>query len=189
MTNINNNFLNTQAVNDNQVKTKAYADQFHQDNERSRRDVGLGFCIESTDLVKSNQDNNFNENNKTNLDSITVKRDPTSDIELASKNYVDDSIGHGKGLRINQTLENYLKASVGNDVYNLTKNDKIQIADNTITIYPNIGGYLLQSWIIECNDKNNNGKIQYCMKTAKTNKKMVIREQRIYLLWVIVLCI
>ena len=29
---------NTQAVNDNQVITKAYVDQFHQGNERSRRD-------------------------------------------------------------------------------------------------------------------------------------------------------
>ena len=35
--------LNTQAVNDNQVKTKAYKDQFHQEKERSKRDVGLDF--------------------------------------------------------------------------------------------------------------------------------------------------
>ena len=44
--------LNTQAVNDNQVITKAYVDQFHNDNERNRRDVGLSFCNESSDLVK-----------------------------------------------------------------------------------------------------------------------------------------
>ena len=53
----NNNFTNiksitfkTQAVNDNQVTTKAYVDQFHQDNERSRRDIGLDFCNETSYL-------------------------------------------------------------------------------------------------------------------------------------------
>ena len=35
--------LNTQAVNDNQVITKAYVDQLHQEIERSRRDGGLDF--------------------------------------------------------------------------------------------------------------------------------------------------
>ena len=43
LTNINSITLNTQAVNDNQVITKAYADQFHQENERSRRDLGIDF--------------------------------------------------------------------------------------------------------------------------------------------------
>ena len=39
LTTINSITLNTQAVNDNQVITKAYVDQFHQENERSRRDL------------------------------------------------------------------------------------------------------------------------------------------------------
>ena len=43
LTNINSITLNTQAVIDNHVITKAYVDQFHQENERSRRDVGLDF--------------------------------------------------------------------------------------------------------------------------------------------------
>ena len=46
-----------------------------------------------------------------------------SDNELAKKKYVDDSLGCGKNLRINQTLEDYLTVSVGNDVFNLAKND------------------------------------------------------------------
>ena len=54
--------MNTQAVNDNQDFTKAYVDQFHQENERSRRDVGLDFSDESSDLVKNIQDNDFNHN-------------------------------------------------------------------------------------------------------------------------------
>ena len=54
LTNINTITLNTQAVNDNQVNTKAYVDQFHQENERSPRDVGLDFYEEPNDLVKNN---------------------------------------------------------------------------------------------------------------------------------------
>ena len=71
--------MNTQAVNDNEVITKAYVDQFHQENERSRRDVGLEFYNESNDLVKNNQDNDLNYNKLTILDSITVNRNPSSD--------------------------------------------------------------------------------------------------------------
>ena len=52
LTNINSITLNKQAENDNEVITKAYVDQFHQENERSRRDVGLDFYDESSDLVK-----------------------------------------------------------------------------------------------------------------------------------------
>ena len=62
LTNINSITLNKQAENDNDVITKAYVDQFHQENERSRRDVGLNFYNESSYLVKNNQDNNLNDN-------------------------------------------------------------------------------------------------------------------------------
>ena len=62
LTNINSITLNKQAKNDNEIITKAYVDQFHQENERSRRDVGLDFYSESIDLVKNNQDNDFNDN-------------------------------------------------------------------------------------------------------------------------------
>ena len=55
LTNISSITLNKQAENDNEVITKAYVDQFHQENERSRRDLGIDFFDESIDLVKSNQ--------------------------------------------------------------------------------------------------------------------------------------
>ena len=61
----------------------------------------------------------------TNLNSITANRGPSSDNELANKKYVDDSIGDGNVLRFNRTLENYLRVSVGNDVYNIRNYDKI----------------------------------------------------------------
>ena len=161
--------MNKQAENDSGVITKAYVDQFHQENERSRRDVGLDFCDESNDLVKNNQDNDHNDKKLTNLDSVSVIRNPNSDNELANKKYIDDDLDKNTVLRFNQTLENYLKVSVRNDTCNLTKNDRIQITDTTIIKYPNTGGYLLQNWVIKCNDKNKNGKIQNFIKSTKTN--------------------
>ena len=84
LTNINSITPNKQAESDNEVITKAYLDQFHQESEQSRRDVGLDFYNESSDVVKNNQDN-LNDNKLTNLDSFTVNRTPTSDNEIASK--------------------------------------------------------------------------------------------------------
>ena len=127
LTNMNNITLKTQAVNDNQVITKAYVDQFHQENERSRRNFGLDFYDESSYLVKNIQDDDLNDKKLTILDSITINRNPTSDNEVSIKKYIDDSIAEGTLLRINQTLTIYLKVSVGNDTYNLTKNGRLQI--------------------------------------------------------------
>ena len=53
LTNIISITLNTQAVNDNGVITKAYVDQFHQENEISRRDLGIDFYDESSVIVKN----------------------------------------------------------------------------------------------------------------------------------------
>ena len=82
LTNINKITLNKQAVNDNQVITKAYVDQFRQENERSRRDLGIDFYDEPSDLVKNNKDNNLKDNKLTNLDSLVVNREPSSDNEI-----------------------------------------------------------------------------------------------------------
>ena len=59
--------------------------------------------------------------------------------------------------------------SVGNDKYNLTKYNKIQLTDTTTTKAGNTGGYLLAYWKIVCNDENNSGKIQIFIKSTKTN--------------------
>ena len=169
LTNINSITLYTQAVNDNEVITKAYVDQFHQENERSRRDLGIDFYDESSDIVKNNQDNDLNDNKLTNVDSITVNRNPSSDNEVSNKKYVDDELDKNTIVRFNQTLENYLRVSVGNDIYNLTKYNKIQLTDITVMKAGNTGGYLLTYWKIICNDKNNNGKIQNFIKSTKSN--------------------
>ena len=41
-----------------------------------------------------------------------------------------------KKVRFNQTLENYLRVSVGSDTHILKKNDKMQITDTTKIIFP-----------------------------------------------------
>ena len=108
-------------------------------------------------------------NKLTNLDSITVIRNPNLDKELANKKYIDDELDQNTVLRFNQTLQNYLKVSVADDVYNLTKYDKIQITDATEMKYPYIGSDLLQKWNIKCNNKNNQSRITDFIKSTKTN--------------------
>ena len=101
------------------------------------------------------QDNEFDNTKLTNLDSITVKRNPNLGNELPNKKYVDDSIGEGTILRFSQPLENYLKVSVGNDVYNLSKHDKIRLNNVTEIRYPNKGDSLLRKKRIKHLNKNN----------------------------------
>ena len=65
LTNINSITLTKQAENDDEVLTKAYVDQFHNDNERTRRDLGLSFFVEEVDLVKKSQANDLNDKKNT----------------------------------------------------------------------------------------------------------------------------
>ena len=169
LTNFNSITLNTQAENDNQVITKAYVDQFHQENERSGRDLGIDFYNESNDLVKNNQDNNFNDNKLTNLDSITINNNPSDDDHVTNKKYVDDQLDKNTIVRFIQTLQNYLKVSVGSDIYHLTKYNKIQLTNETVLKAPNSGSYLLPLWRIVCNDRNKNGKQNNFFKSTKTS--------------------
>ena len=137
----------------------SYVNELHEIN-RNKRDLSSVF---------NDQDNEFDNNKLTNLDSVTVNRNPNLDNELANKKYIDDELDKNTVLRFNQTLQNYLKVSVGNDTYNLTKYDKIQITDTTEMRYPNIGSDLLQKWNIKCNNKNNVSKVGDFMKSTKTN--------------------
>ena len=161
LTNINSITLNTQAANDNQVVTKAYVDQFHQENERSRRDLGIDIYDESSDIVKNNQDNDFNDNKLTNVNSITINNNPTDNNHVSNKKYIDDELDKDTLVRLNDNSnDRYLKVNINNSTYNLQIYNKIPLTDTTITKYSNNGGYLLPSWRILCNDRNNNGKIQ-----------------------------
>ena len=127
------------------------------------------FMLKLNDLVKNNQDNDLNDNKLTSLDSITINRNPTADNELSNKKYVDDSIGEGTLLRFNQTLQNYLKVSVGNDIYNLSKYDKIHLIDVTENKCPNIGISFLPKWKIKNLNKINGAKLGNFLKSTRTN--------------------
>ena len=84
LTKITSITLNKEAENDKEVITKAYVDQFLQENERSRGDSGIDFYEETSHLVKNNQDSGLNDKKLTNLDSITINRNPTSDNEVSN---------------------------------------------------------------------------------------------------------
>ena len=77
--------MRKQAENDNEVITKAYVDQFHQEAERSRRDSELDFYDESNDIVKKIQDNELNDNKPANINSITNNNSPIDDKHVSNK--------------------------------------------------------------------------------------------------------
>ena len=74
----------------------SYVNDLHEIN-RNRRDLSSVF---------NDQNNEFDNNILTNLDSVTVNRNPSADDELANEKYVDYSIGEDTLVRFNQTLEN-----------------------------------------------------------------------------------
>ena len=63
----------------------------------------------------NDQDNEFNNKKKTNLDSVSVNRNPNSDNDLVNKKIIDDELDKNTIVGFNQILQNYLKVSVGND--------------------------------------------------------------------------
>ena len=152
-----------------ELSTKAYNDSIHVENEQSLQDLGLDFNDESDDLLKNNQDSDFNDKKLTNIDSITLNRNPNSDNEVTIKKYVDDSIKKSTILRFNQTPQNYLKVSVGNDIYDLTKYNKIHITDTTAIKICNSCGYLLPRRKKICNNRKGIGKLKNFIRATKTS--------------------
>ena len=140
-------------------------------------------------IVFNDQDKEFDNIKLTNSDSSTVNRDPTTDNEVSNKKYIDIELDENTILRFNQTLQNYLKVSIGDDVYNLSNFVKKQITNFSILSSPNTGGILLQQWNIKCNDENNNGKITNFIKSTKQIVQLETQELRTYLLLGIVSCI
>ena len=169
LTNINSITLNKQAENDNEVITKAYVDQFHQENERSRRDLGNDFYNESSEVVKNNQNIDFNDNKLMNINSITINNNPTDDNHVSNKKYIDNQLDKDTIVRLNDdSNDRSLKVYINNSSYNLQIYNEILLTDTTIMKHPNNSGYLLSTWRIYCNDRNNNGKLQNFVKSSKT---------------------
>ena len=165
--------MDKQAENDNEVITRAFVDQFYKENERNRRDLGLNFYEESNDLIKNNQDNDFNDNKLTNINSITINRNPVLDNEVSNKKYIDDELDKNTIIRLNQSLENYLKVCVGNDTYNLTKYNKMNITDVTEIRNPNTGQMLTQKWMLKCLNKSYNAKVITFLKSTTNTSPTV----------------
>ena len=115
------------------------------------------------------QDIEFDYNKLRSLDSIIVNRKPNLDNELSNEKYVVESIGEGTIVKFIQTLENYLKVSVGYDTKYLTKYDKIQLIDVTEVRYPNKGDSLLAKRRIKNLKKNNGANLGNFLKSTKTN--------------------
>ena len=87
--------MNSQPVDDNHAATEAYVDS-SSETDRNRRDLPFVF---------KDQDKVFDKKKLKVLGKITGHRYPTSNDEIASKNYVVDSLGEGYHAipRFNQT--------------------------------------------------------------------------------------
>ena len=123
--------VNSYPILDAQLTPKFYVDHFVLD------------CVDGESLLRLDPKGKVHH---VNLDSIFLNSSitsPRTKIELPTKSYVDSLHGENErsrrdlGLdfydesstlvRFNQTLQNYLKVSVGNDTYNLTKYKKFQL--------------------------------------------------------------
>ena len=102
-----------------EMPTKSLVDVLSE-NDRNKRKMSTAF----NDRVIG-----FDDNKSTNWHIITVKRHTTSDNELSKK--VGDLIGEDSILRFIETQQNYIKVTVGNTDYNLTKLDTEQTEDTT----------------------------------------------------------
>ena len=147
ITNVKSIEINENPTNDNHVLNKKY--------------VGDNFILKTdTSIVKSNENNNFNDNEITKVKKIDINENPTNDNHVSIKKYVDDSLDENTNVRLNSNSnENHLQVRVQNAAFNLQIYNKAQMIDTTTINYPNTGGYLLQKWKIECNNKNGDGKI------------------------------
>ena len=98
----------------------------------------------------------------------------------SNKKFVDDESNKHPFLRFNQALLNILKVSVGNNEYNLTKDDRRQIISTTFIKTGNAGALLLPLWKMNCNDKNSAGKCQNFWEQEKQIALRKAQEQQAY---------
>ena len=156
-------------------------DQFHQENERSRRDLGIEFYAESSDLLKNNQDNDFKYNKITNINSIAINNNPTDNNHLSNKKYIDDELDKNSIVRINDdSNERYLQVHINNTPYNLQIYNKTQIIDITKLIFPNTGTDLLQNWKLVCNNRFGEGVPSDFLGVQKQALQRLNPEQQTY---------
>ena len=121
-------------------------------------------------MVKKNEDNNFNDKKLTNINSITIKNNPSDNNHVSNKKYIDDELDKNTIVRLNDdSNDRYLQVRINNTAYNLLIYNKTQTIDLTKIIYPNIGIELLQNWKIICNNSLNEGKPSDFVKSSITS--------------------
>ena len=110
--------MNTQAVNDNQVITKDFVDHFHQENERSRRDVGLDFYDKPNDWVKHNQTKDFKNNNIIDGKNFEINDTPINDNHVINKKNIDNELDKSTKVRLkDDSNDRYLQVHKQNIPY------------------------------------------------------------------------
>ena len=144
------------------IRTKAYVNCLSE-NDRMKRDMSTVF---------SDQNNEFDNNKLTILVSITDNGNPPSDEEVTNRDYIDDEFNADTMLRFNETLQNHLKVSVGNNGCNLTKYDTKHIIDATIIKIGIFGDYLVPLRKKERKDKNIADKVTKLKRVSKKLKAL-----------------
>ena len=141
------------------MPTKSYFDSLHEIN-RNRRGLILVF---------NDQDNESTNTKLTTLDSVAVKKNPSSGNEVSNKKQIDEGLDKNTIVRFAQTLTNHLKVSFGKVTDNITKYDKLQIIDTTGNKFPNIGSDLIQKWNNKGKNNINDSKVGNFLKSTITN--------------------
>ena len=126
--------LNSEPTDDNYVLTKAYLNSLSE-NDGNREYMSTVFI---------DQDTEFDKNKVIFLDSIYFDREPTLPKEVSVKKDIDNESDKNALLRFKQTLQNYHKVSVGNDIHDITKISEQEFIDTKVMKDPSQGGYLLR---------------------------------------------
>ena len=161
-----------------EIPTKSYVDSLHE-SSRNRRDLSSVFI---------DQDNVFDNNKLTNLDFVTVNRNPNLDNELANKKYIDDELDKNTVLRFNQTLENiskYLSETTHIILLNLIKyklqiQQLLNILTQVVIFYSNgLSNVMIKITMV---------KFSILLNQQKQTVQQVIQERLLCLQSVIRLC-
>ena len=71
------------------------------------------------------------------MESITKEKNPLLDEKVSNEKLIDDDLDRITILGSIQTLQNYRKVSIRNDVYKVTISGRKQITDTAIIKNPN----------------------------------------------------
>ena len=178
--------MNHDAVEDNDLVTLAYVKSLHEDNERSRRDVGLNFYDENDNLVKNNITNDFNDNKILNVQSIEINNEPINDRDAVNKEYVDNKTDYFSPYFDNDRDE-YVTTAKGHIVMNDFNIENVRFMcinqEPQVDCHPLILSYfnkhLDESSILRLNDDSNESYLQVRQGKTAYNLQIYNKTQLI----------